>query len=260
MSLFRRSKAATALTEPDEETQEQAAALAAEDEAEQAAAERAAAAARLRSRQGPLDISEVDDDVERVDLGPLKIQVSDGMELRMEVVEADQSVRSVTAVIDNSQVQLQVFSAPRTFGVWDDIRAELVTEITKQGGTAEEQNGTFGQEILARLPTRTADGRTGHQPTRFVGIDGPRWFLRGVIAGQAVEAGSAASIETVIKNCVVSRGVEALPPRELLQLQLPVGAKRRDRPDLEAADNAADEAAAGGLNPPERGPEIAEIR
>lgn len=254
MSLFQRKKAVAAKAEPDEAEQARLAEQQAEDEAERLAESRWQAAERLRSRQGPHDISEVEDSEAMIDLGSLKIRHRDGMELRMEVAEPDQVVRSVTAVVGASQVQLHVFAAPRTLGVWDDVRTELVGEIARQGGTAEEQSGTFGQEILARLPMQSADGRTGHQPTRFIGVDGPRWFLRGVIAGAAVtDPGSADEIEDVIKTCVVERGGEAQPPRELLTLTLPAGATRRS-----AAEEASDQRPA--MAPPERGPEIAEIR
>ncbi len=251
MSLFRRKKVDVVEPEPDEEALAEAAALAAEDEAEEAARRRAQRDEERRREQGPHDVSEVEADAESIDLGALRLSPHLSMELRLEVAEEDQSVRSVTAVIGESQVQLQVFSAPRVAGVWDEVRAGLAEEIARQGGTAEEQDGCFGQEILARLPIRTPDGRTGHQATRFVGVDGPRWFLRAVVAGEAAMDSSAAEvIEEIIKGVVVVRGSEAQPPLELLPLMLPRGASRLE-PD-------ADEAPA--LAPPERGPEIAEVR
>lgn len=256
MSMFRRKKPDPVVVEPDEAEVAAAAALAAEDEAEQQARAQADKAERRRRQHGPRDISEVDegDETTWIDLGSLRIAPQPGLELRMEVVDEDQSVRSVTAVLGESQVQVQVFSGPRSTGVWDEVREGLVEEISRQGGTAEIQQGTFGAEILARLPARTPDGRTGHQATRFVGIDGPRWFLRGVIAGAAASSADPADdVEAVLSRCVVVRGPQALPPLDLLPLTLPSGAARR-------ADEPGAEDDAPTLRAPERGPEIAEIR
>ncbi|MFV0459191.1 MAG: DUF3710 domain-containing protein [Actinomycetales bacterium] len=259
MSLFRRKNTEPVEVEPDEETKARLAAEQAEDDAEEQAALRAQTAERRRVRQGPMDAAEVVDVEGGIDLGALRLNPRAGMELRMEVVPEDQSVRSVTAVLGASQVQLQVFAAPRTAGVWDEIRAELVQEISKQGGTADEREGTFGEEILARLPVRTPDGRTGHQVTRFVGVDGPRWFLRAVISGKAaVEAAEAEPVEEVIKGCVIHRDDQAMPPRQLLALRLPEGARPREAAAPEGEAGGAQEKAP--LSPPERGPEITEIR
>mgnify|MGYP002682767276 CR=1 FL=1 len=46
--------------------------------------------------------------------------------------------------------------------------------------TADDVPGTFGRELLARVPVRTPDGRTPQQAVRFTGADGPPWFLRAV--------------------------------------------------------------------------------
>ena len=167
-------------------------------------------------------------------------------------------------------MQLQAFAAPRTAGVWDDIRAEIAESVVAQGGSVDEVPGTLGRELLARIPVRTPDGRTGHQPTRFAGIDGPRWFLRAVFTGPAAhDLDAAKSLEAVLRETVVARGAEAMAPRELLPLVLP----RVDR-GLEAEGGAPGEGEAGGdpaageadgaprepLQPFERGPEITEVR
>ena len=57
---------------------------------------------------------------------------------------------------------------------------EIAESVTQQGGSADDLPGPFGRELLARLPVRTPEGRTGHRPARFIGADGPRWFVRGV--------------------------------------------------------------------------------
>jgi hypothetical protein len=214
------------------------------------------AAARLRE-QGPFDLSEVDDVSALLDLGAILVAPTDGMELRLELNEEDgEHVVGVTALIGESAVQVQAFAAPRNEGIWDEVRAEIAAGITQQGGTADEGEGTFGRELLARVPAQDPDGRSAFQPARFIGIDGPRWFLRGVFTGAAVEAAKAGAMEDLVRGLVVVRGQEAMAPRELLPLKLPELAT----PEAEPGPDDGSARSADDLNPFERGPEITEIR
>jgi hypothetical protein len=57
---------------------------------------------------------------------------------------------------------------------------------------------------------------------RFIGVDGPRWFLRGVISGKgAVDPGAAAQVEDLFRSIVVVRGTTPMPPRDLIPLTVP---------------------------------------
>ncbi|WP_020145518.1 DUF3710 domain-containing protein [Terracoccus sp. 273MFTsu3.1] len=202
----------------------------------------------------PLDRSEVEDDADYLNLGAIWLRGQQGMELRLEVNEQEQQITGVTAVIGESAVQLQAFAAPRTEGVWIDIRNEIAASIVDAGGTAEVVTGEFGEELLTRMPQAGPDGRTVFMPARFVGVDGPRWFLRAVVSGRAaIEPAAAEAVHDVIRTTVIDRGEEAMPPRELLPLRLP---------DADGAVQAEEGAAEGGpdLHPFERGPEITEVR
>lgn len=171
---------------------------------------------------GPYDESHLDDGRPRVDLGALRVPPRPGMELRLEVEDATKRVVAATIGLNGSTVQLQAFAAPRSEGIWDDIRAEIAAQVTKQGGSADEVPGSFGRELLARLPARTPDGRTTHRPVRFAGVDGPRWFLRAVFSGPAASDEDAArELEDVVRGVVVVRGADAMVPREVLPLKLP---------------------------------------
>ena len=70
---------------------------------------------------------------------------------------------------------------------------------------------------------------TEGQPThmrlaRFIGVDGPRWFLRGVISGAgAVDPAVAEQIDELFRSIVVVRGSTPMPPRELIPLKMPSG-------------------------------------
>jgi hypothetical protein len=219
---------------------------------EQAGTPRASAASR---REGPFDRSDVTDDSEYLNLGPIWVKGTQGMELRLEVNEQEQQITGLTAVLGESAVQLQVFAAPRTEGVWIDIRNEIAASITDSGGTAEVVTGPFGEELQTRMPQAGPDGRTVFVPARFIGVDGPRWFLRAVVSGRAaIEPAAAGPVHQLIRTAVIDRGGEAMPPRELMPLRLPEQAQPDAAPSEPEAPRADD------LKPFERGPEITEVR
>jgi hypothetical protein len=199
--------------------------------------------------EGPWDASEIDDLEGYLDLGAIRMRGRKGMELRLEVDQASDRVTAVTVALGGSAVQLQAFAAPRSSGIWDEIRSEIASGVTRQGGTVDELPGPFGRELLARVPVRTPDGRTTHQAARFTGVDGPRWFLRAVFHGAAAyQPEGATELEVLVREIVVVRGGEAMAPRELLELRLPGAAG----PEVEAAEQPS-------LDPFQRGPEITEI-
>lgn len=170
---------------------------------------------------GPLDDSEAGVVKPAVDLGSLRIDPKRGMQLRLEVEKTTQRVIAVTLEYEGSTLQIQPFAAPRSSGLWHGIRAQIVDQITKQGGTAIEHEGPFGPELRAEVPVQ-ASGSFGSRKVRFVGIDGPRWFLRGVIGGTAATNPEAAEvIHTMLRSVVVVRGEVPMPPRELLPLKVP---------------------------------------
>ncbi len=247
MSLFRRRRgddAAEPTADPSAETGAEATA----DEVEEPRA--------LSPRpDGPWDASERPDAEGHVDLGGLRIAGRDGMELRLEVDEGTGSVNGVAVVLGGTAVLQHAYAAPRRQGIWDEIRAEIAAGVTRQGGTADEVPGPFGRELLVRVPVRSSDGRTGHQAQRFVGVDGPRWFLRAVFQGPAAhDAAAAADLEAVVRDVVVVRGAEAMAPREVLPLRLPQEvADETEQPEQDETERPP-------LDPFTRGPEITEIR
>ena len=215
MSFFRRRSKSKAAPEADGA---QKGADAQNADSAQGAAEKAD---RPR-RRGPWDVEDVDGLGKRLDLGAVWIPQRPGMELRFEADKKTRQIISVTIGYVGSQLQISAFAAPRSEGIWAEIRKDLSASITKQGGTADQQRGPFGQELLARVPARTKEGRTGHRPIRFLGVDGPRWFLRGVVSGKAaVETAAAAELEALFADVVVVRGAEARAPRDLLAIKPP---------------------------------------
>jgi hypothetical protein len=173
----------------------------------------------------------------------------------MEVDKKTQRITGVACAVAGSGLQVQAFAAPRTDGIWDEIRGEIAASVTKQGGTVDDLPGPFGRELLARIPAQTPDGRPGVRPARFVGFDGPRWFLRGVLTGKAaVDPAEARLLESVFANIVVVRDQSPRPPRDLLALHLP------GKGPAAAAPAPAGTAETPSFDPLTRGPEITEIR
>jgi hypothetical protein len=197
---------------------------------------------------GPFDESEITGRDGYVDLGALLITPSEGLQLRLEVEEATQRVVAVTLDLNGSSLQLQAFAAPKSEGLWDEIREQIGQSVGAQGGQVEELEGTFGTELVAKLPAGLPDGSQGYRAARFIGVDGPRWFLRGVLGGAAaLERTAAEPLEALFRQVVVVRGDSPMPPRDLLQLRLPKDATTTPPP------------AAPALQEPERGPEVTQI-
>lgn len=197
--------------------------------------------------QGPWDESEINfgDGVERVDLGALLIPAREGMDLQVQVDEQSGTVVQVTLVVQNAAVQVQPYAAPRSGGMWDDVRPQIARSISSGGGLVEEGEGPFGVELRAQVQSTDA----GMQPARFVGIEGPRWFLRAVFLGEAARAGASAEVlEGIVRGLAVVRGGDAMPVGAPIPMRLP------------QAPGETDEPTAPTLNPFARGPEITETR
>lgn len=174
-----------------------------------------------RATAGPLDDSEAGAVKPSVDLGSIRIEPKRGMQLRLEVEKSTQRVIAVTLEYDGSTLQIQPFAAPRSSGLWHGIRAQIVEQISTQGGSVVEQEGPFGPEVIADVPVQ-AGGSFGTRKVRFLGIDGPRWFLRAVVGGKAVvDARDAEIVHAMLRSVVVVRGETPMPPRELLPLRVP---------------------------------------
>jgi hypothetical protein len=208
--------------------------------------------------EGPWDISEIRKPAEgRVDLGGVFVPGVEGMELRVEV--AGDAIVAATVVVRDSAVQLQAFAAPKREGIWGEVRAEIAAGITQQGGVVDEVEGPLGWELRAQVPVQLPDGTNGVQLVRFIGVDGPRWFLRGVISGQgAVQPQAAGLLEQIFRDTVVVRGEGPMAPRDPIVLKLPDDAQMV--PEGVQQEQAEGSRFAGGVDRLQRGPEISEVR
>jgi uncharacterized protein DUF3710 len=184
---------------------------------------------------GPYDIEDAPE-AERIDLGSLKIPSVPGVEVRVQA-NAEGVVQQVVLSTQESVLQLAVFAAPRSEGIWDEVRNRIRKQLSTEGVAVEEIGGDYGRELRARVRSEQ-----GHTDIRFVGIDGPRWMVRAVYQGRAAaEPATAGALEVCLRGLVVDRGREAMPAEDALPLRLPreVAEQARAAAEAEAAEAAA---------------------
>jgi hypothetical protein len=205
---------------------------------------------------GPYDIDEVarlpEDNPKTLNLGALILRNLDDVNVQVEVDQGTGVGLGATIVGDNAAVQVHAFAAPRTMGIWDEMRREMAADATKRGGTATELEGPYGTELKVSLPVTAPDGRQGRQITRLVGVDGPRWMLRGAFVGKAAEPGAVPRLDEAFRDIIVVRGKDPMAPTDLLRLTIP-----RTGDDDGADQPGRPESPYGPLG---RGPEITETR
>lgn len=175
--------------------------------------------------QGPFDRSETsadENDDSYLDLGGLVVRGGPDLEIQLQVDEESGAVAAVLLTTLESGLELRAFAAPRNAGIWDDVRREIAAEASRYGGTATEQEGEFGTELHLVVTMQTPDGQPVTQPTRIVGVEGPRWLLRGTFFGEsAVGPDPDGVVESAFRSVIVVRGDTAMAPRDQLPLQIP---------------------------------------
>ncbi|WP_166983660.1 DUF3710 domain-containing protein [Paramicrobacterium fandaimingii] len=175
-----------------------------------------------REENGPFDETEANPIRPYIDLGGVKILPREGLNLRLEVEESSQRIVAVGLDYADSTLQVQPFAAPRGRGLWHETRDQIRDQIDKQGGTTQDVDGPFGRELVASVPVAAQGDSSKTRDARFIGVDGPRWFLRGVVAGAGAREGNAADkIDDLFRSIVVVRGGQAMPPRDLIPLKMP---------------------------------------
>ncbi|WP_392399317.1 DUF3710 domain-containing protein [Actinotignum urinale] len=194
-------------------------------------------------KHGPWDESEIADIPNLIDAGALHIPDVDNATIQFSVDYEQEVVLGVVYDYGDSAIQIQVFAAPKSANLWDEIRGDVITSVAQQGGRFSEDEGDFGTEIRAVMPAEH-----GATSVRFLGFDGPRWLLRVAVTGKAAvdfENGNAL-IQNLLDQIVVVRGQVPKLPRELISLTLPHLGE-------------ADEEEEASLDLPQRGPEIKEV-
>lgn len=171
-----------------------------------------------RVSAGPFDVTEQLELKPMLDFGAISIPAREDVSLKLEVEDGSARVVALTVEHQGSTIQLQAFSAPISSGIWHEIRSSLEKTIAAQGGKTETVIGPVGPELNAQIPTQGGDFRLA----KFIGVDGPKWFLRGVISGLALaDTLAMANLVDIFRSVVVNRGSTPMPPKELLPLSTP---------------------------------------
>jgi hypothetical protein len=233
---------------------------------------------------GPWDSEDSFPEMQRLDFGSMRVPIAPGLgfQVNFEATQVDEEGnpldgRPVAVLVqyEESAMQLQVFAAPKRSGIWDDVRRETAKDIEEEAqGQTQEGEGPFGPELLAMIPAALTEEVLAEMPQevreqipqefvdqgwapqiiRFLGVDGPRWFLQAVVQGAAIEDEEQWQVlEDVLRGVVVVRGDAPMPPRDLLELQIP-------KEFSEAGENGEEQGGEETFNPFERGPEITEVR
>jgi hypothetical protein len=163
---------------------------------------------------GPFDVTDFDDDgIPRIDLGSVKVPVPDGSQVQVEMDPEAGGVRAVHVVTEQGQITVSAYAAPRSGGLWREVSSELADQLRADGAKVTIGRGLWGLEISAII---------GDVALRFVGVDRPRWMLRGVIAGpQSEAAGAVEVLREIVRRTIVDRGDAPMPVRTPLTITLP---------------------------------------
>ena len=163
---------------------------------------------------GPFDVADFEDDgIPRIDLGSVKVPVPDGSQVQVEMDPEAGGVRAVHVVTEQGQITVSAYAAPRSGGLWREVSTELADQLRTDGAKVTIGRGVWGLEISAII---------GDVALRFVGVDRPRWMLRGVIAGPQSEAAAAVEVlREIVRRTIVDRGDAPMPVRTPLTITLP---------------------------------------
>ncbi|MDD7936842.1 DUF3710 domain-containing protein [Actinomycetospora lutea] len=168
---------------------------------------------RHHQRQGPWDAEDAPRDGRlRLDLGSVQLPIPRGARLKAEP-DPSGPLRAVHALVPEGRLTVSAFAAPRTGGLWPELVEELAAQLQKEGATIRRDRGEWGRELVAR---------NGNTVARVVGVEGPRWMLRGVGTGPVEHALKLhGMLREMLRGTVVARSSDPLPVRSLLPLEVP---------------------------------------
>lgn len=206
-----------------------------EPEGDEAVTADADAAGPGTRSDGPWDISETQiasDDGSYVDLGGMIVKGRVGFDVQIPADPKTGRPAAVVLVNEEAALELRAFAAQRSGGLWEDIRSDIAGEAARLKGECDVLDGRHGPELRLRVPARTSEGAEAVQPSRIVGVEGPRWFLRGTFYGKAAtEPDDDGLLESAFRDVVVRRGDGPMAPREAIPIEVPDNAVAESRED-----------------------------
>lgn len=201
---------------------------------------------------GPWDISDAPADLDLsnlYDFGAVKVAGVPGATVKIVADEESQVFCGVIQMRDNTFLRCDLFAAPKSSGIWESDRENLCANFSQiPNCQIQESEGNWGKQILVFIPN--PENPDEGSVMRFLGVDGPRWFMRVTLGGLgAINAQAAQPFLQALANYVVDRGDRPAPAGEGIALtplkkETLVGdEKNNELPDIIS-----------------RGPEITEVR
>ncbi|MFD4183333.1 DUF3710 domain-containing protein [Rhodococcus sp. NPDC058514] len=168
---------------------------------------------------GPYDLGELDEAegaaASRLDLGSVQVPLPEGGQIQVEMAP-DGTPQAVHLVTEHGRITIAAYAAPKSPGQWREVAGDLTESLRADQAEISVQSGPWGRELHAVTPN--AD-------LRFIGVDGPRWMIRCVVAGPVGSAGLGdpltAIAREILAGTVVNRGAEPYPVRTPLPVVLP---------------------------------------
>jgi hypothetical protein len=192
------------------------------DDLEEESAGDAPAGATAREAAGPFDTDEAYSEEPRIDLGSLLLPQREGVDLQLQIEQETGQVVAVLLTAEEGGVELRAFAAPRAGDLWAEALPQLAADAAQRGGATAHREGRWGPELLCQFPVTMPDGEEGVQPSRVVGVNGPRWLLRATFLGApAVDQSIGDQWDDLLASIVVHRGEGPLPVGEALPLVIP---------------------------------------
>ncbi|KAA8877363.1 DUF3710 domain-containing protein [Nocardia colli] len=163
---------------------------------------------------GPYDETNApDDDVRRLDLGSIRMPVPAWGECLVDMAPDDSMVHFVHWQTPLGRFTVTAYAAAPSGGLWASIVPELIVGLQEDCRGVHSEPGTWGAEVAATMDDRAL---------RIIGVDGPRWMLRGAaLAAPSTARHSASALRDLLRGTVVARGAVELPDRTMLPLVLP---------------------------------------
>lgn len=177
-----------------------------------------------RAVRGPKDTSEVSGLRPYIDFGSLKIAPREGLQLRLDVDENAGQAVAVSLDYAGATLQVQAFAAPKSRGLWGELLNQLQEGMAAQGAKVTRAECVFGDSALAHVSAPNGVKQT----LLLIGVDGPRWVLRGVVMGAGVRTHEVPEVlADIFREIVVERGDVAMPPGDLLPLRVPADVQQQ---------------------------------
>ncbi len=163
-----------------------------------------------------------------IDLGGLIVKKgAQGLWLRLQVEDQEGTIAAVMLAGPDSGLELRAFAAPRSGGIWDEVRTD--TRPRPPAVAAPPSRPTASSVPSCSWPFQCSCCRTARRPPSRAGSSasrGPRWLLRGTFLGRSAQQPDPdGPLESAFRGVIVVRGDEPMAPRDAIRTRMPAQAQ-----------------------------------